>query len=405
MEALLPEPELASAEPQLSSATMVLLATASGLIAANIYYAQPLIGEISAALSLPPQAAGLIVTLMQVGYGAGLLLIAPLADLVENRRLALAAIGLATLGLLGAALSRQAAPFLICALLIGLGSVAVQVLIPLAAHMAPAATRGRIVGDVMTGLTLGVMLARPVSSFIAANASWRAVFFAATIGMAAIAAVLAIALPERRPMTRMRYDALLASMIRLALTTPILRQRALYQSCLFAAFSLFWTTTPLLLAGPFHLTQNGIALFALAGVSGTIAAPIGGRIADRGYSLAATGLAIAAVAVAFLITDVAPAGSPLALTLLVVAAILLDFGSQTNLVLGFRAIYGLSAESRGRLNGLYIASFFSAAAVGSALGAWAYAQGGWRLASAFGLAFPTIALIAFTLNVRGAKRL
>jgi predicted MFS family arabinose efflux permease len=404
LETALPDSDPAPNAPTLSSGMMALLAAASGLIVANIYYAQPLIGPISAALNLPTRAAGLIVTLMQVGYGAGLLLIAPLADRLENRRLALAAIALATLGLLGAGLSREAAPFLLCALLIGLGSVAVQILIPLAAHLAPAASRGRIVGDVTTGLMLGVMLARPVSSFIAANASWRTVFFAAAIAMAVIAAVLAYALPERRPTTRLGYSELFASMIRLASAQPILRRRAAYQAGLFAAFSLFWTATPLLLAGPFHLTQNGIALFALAGVSGAIAAPIGGRIADRGHSRAATGLAIATVAVAYLVTDLAPAGTPLALALLVVAAILVDFGVQTNLVLGFRAIYGLGAETRGRLNGLYIASFFCAGAIGSALGAWAYAEGGWRLASAFGFACPTLALALFATELRSVQK-
>lgn len=390
--------------PSISTGTTILLAASSGLIAANIYYAQPLIGPISATLGLPPQAAGLIVTLMQLGYGAGLLFIAPLADQIENRRLSLAAIALAGVGLLGAALSTHAASFIVSALLIGLGSVAVQVLIPLAAHMAPAETRGRIVGDVTTGLMLGVMLARPISSFIAAKWEWPAVFFAATAAMVAIAIVLAAALPQRRPTAQIRYGALIASMARLARDTPILRRRAFYQSCQFAAFSLFWTTTPLLLAGPFHLTQNGIALFALAGVSGAFAAPIGGRIADRGHSRAATGLAIGVVAIAYLATDLAPAGSPAALAVLVVAAILIDFGVQANLVLGFRAIFELGAESRGRLNGLYIASFFTAGALGSALGAWSYAKGGWPLASAFGLAFPALALVRFALDVRGAKR-
>jgi predicted MFS family arabinose efflux permease len=382
----------------------ILLAVASGLIVANIYYAQPLIGPIGASLKLPTQAAGLIVTLMQMGYGAGLLLIVPLADRVENRRLALAAIGLAGVGLLGAALSPQTTPFLVCALLIGLGSVAVQVLLPLAAHMAPAASRGRVVGDVSMGLMLGIMLARPVASFIAGNSSWRTVFFAATIGMVAVAGGLAVALPKRQPATRMPYGALLASMIRLGLATPVLRSRALYQSCLFAAFSLFWTTTPLLLAEEFHFTQHGIALFALAGVSGAIAAPIAGRIADRGYSRLATGFAILAVAAAFLVTDLAPSGSPLALALLVGAAILIDFGVQTNAVLGFRAIFALGGESRGRLNGLYIAIYFVVGAVGSGVGAWAYARGGWGLASAFGLAFPTIALIFFAIELRRSDR-
>jgi predicted MFS family arabinose efflux permease len=222
--------------------------------------------------------------------------------------------------------------------------------------------------------------------------------------MAALAVVLAIALPQRRPNARMHYGSMLASMFHLALKTPVLRQRALYHMFLFGAFSLFWTTTPLLLAGPFHLSQNGIALFALAGVSGAIAAPLTGRIADRGHSRLATGLAIATVAVAYLITNIAPSGSNLALGLLVLGAILVDFGVQAHLVLGYRAIYGLDAEARGRLNGLFMASFFIAGAVGSALGAWAYAHGGWRLASGCGLAFPTLALIAFALDVRGAKR-
>lgn len=401
---VLSEQKLAYAEPSLSAGLMVLLATGSGLIAANIYYAQPLIQPISTSLGLPPELAGLIVTLIQVGYGAGLLLIAPLADLAENRRLVLASMALATAGLLGAALSTQPSPFMFFALCIGLGSVAVQVLIPLAGHLSPPETRGRVVGDVTTGLMLGIMLARPVSSFIAAASSWRTVFFAATAGMATLAAVLAIALPQRRPTARMHYGAMLASMVHLAMKMPVLRQRALYHVFLFSAFSLFWTTTPLLLAGPFHLSQNGIALFALAGISGAIAAPLTGRIADRGHSRLATGLAMATVALAYLITNIAPSGSNLALGLLVLGGILVDFGVQAHLVLGFRAIYALDAEARGRLNGLFMASFFVAGAVGSAVGVWAYEHGGWGLASGFGLAFPILALVAFALDVRAGKR-
>jgi len=400
----LPEPAPETNPPTLSAGMIALLAAASGIIAANIYYAQPLIGPISVALDLPTQTAGLIVTVMQVGYGAGLLLIAPLADRLENRRLTLASVALGTLGLIGAGLSHNAALFLACSLIIGLGSVGVQILVPLAGHLAPPASRGRIVGDVTTGIMLGVMLARPISSLIAANSSWRAVFFAAAIAMATIAVILAYALPERRPTTRTGYGELFSSMVRLAYTQPVLRPRAAYQACLFGAFSLFWTTTPLLLAGPFHLTQTGIALFALAGVSGAIAAPIGGRIADRGHSRVATGLAITTVAIAYLLTDLAPAGTPLALALLVAAAILVDFGAQTNLVLGFRAIYGLDATVRARLNGLYIATFFCSGAIGSALGAWAYAEGGWRLASTFGLAFPALALALFATEFRQVEQ-
>ncbi|HWK47711.1 MAG TPA: MFS transporter [Stellaceae bacterium] len=388
-------------QPAVSAWMTLLLAAACGLIAANIYYAQPLAGPIGTALGLSPMATGLIVTLTQIGYGAGLLLIVPLGDLVENRRLVLILIGGATLALLGAGLSTHPLPFLAAALFIGLGSVAVQVLVPYAAHMAPAAVRGRVVGNVMSGLMLGIMLARPVSSFIAELSSWHAVFFLSAGAMILQALVLGLALPKRVPPSTLRYGALLASMGRLALTTPILQRRALYQACLFGAFSLFWTTTPLLLAGPaFHLSQSGIALFALAGVAGAIASPIAGRAADRGWTKPATALAMLSVAAAFLMTHLGAAGSGVALGLLVAAAILLDFGVTTNMVLGQRAIFALGAEYRSRLNGLYMATFFAGGALGSALGGWAYAQGGWTLASWVGFALPTTGLLCFATERR-----
>jgi predicted MFS family arabinose efflux permease len=248
-----------------------LLAVACGLIVANLYYAQPLVGPISASLGLSPEAAGLIVTMAQMGYVAGLLLIVPLGDLFENRNLVLCVIGVAAVALFGAALSTQPLPFLFAALLIGLGSVAVQILIPYAAHLAPEAARGRVVGDVTTGLMIGIMLARPASSFIASISSWHVVYVFSGTVMVVLAIVLFCALPRRTPKAQIRYGALLASMGLLFMTTPILRRRALYQAFLFGAFSLFWTTIPLLLAGPeFHMSQRGIALFALAGA---VAAP------------------------------------------------------------------------------------------------------------------------------------
>jgi predicted MFS family arabinose efflux permease len=277
----------------------------------------------------------------------------------------------------------------------------VQVLVPYAAHLAPEAVRGRVVGNVMSGLMLGIMLARPVSSFITQISSWHMVFFISAAGMLLLAVVLARTLPLRKPAGQMRYGALLTSMVQLARTTPVLRRRALYHACLFAAFSLFWTMTPLLLAGPeFQLSQGGIALFALAGVAGAIAAPIAGWMADRGWSGLATGLAMLAVAVGFLITHIAAPGSSWALGLLVAAAIVLDFGVSANMTLGQRAIFGLGAEFRARLNGLYMTTFFFGGALGSALGGWAYAQGGWGLTSWIGFALPMLALGYFATERR-----
>ncbi len=378
----------------------LLLAAACGLIVANIYYAQPLAGPISASLGMSAQAAGLVVTMTQVGYGAGLLLIVPLGDLVENRRLVLAMVGVSAAALLAAALSSHAAPFLAAALVVGLGSVAVQILVPYASHLAPEAMRGRVVGNIMSGLMLGIMLARPAASFVTAALSWHAVFFLSAAVMVALAGVLRAALPVRRPAPGLGYAALLASMAGLVRHTPVLRRRALYQACLFGAFSLFWTTAPLLLAQSYQLTQTGIAWFALAGVAGAVSAPIAGRVADRGWTRPATGLAMALVAASFVLMRLGHAGSAASLAVLVAAAILLDFGVTANLVLGQRAIYALGAEFRARLNGLFMATFFMGGALGSAAGGWALAHGGWPLVCWAGLALPVVALLYYATELR-----
>ena len=374
----------------------MLFAIASGLLAANVYYSQPIAELIAASLGLSPSATGPIVAFTQAGFGIGLFLIVPLGDLLENRRLVLALIGFTALALLTIATSAAPTLYLASALLVGLGSVAVQILIPFAAHMAPERVRGRVVGNVMSGLMIGIMLARPASSFATQAMSWHAVFYVSGGGMFALALALALALPKRKPAVTISYLALLKSMGRLALTTPVLQRRALYQACLFAAFSLFWTTVPLLLTGSaFHLSQGQVALFALVGGAGAIAAPLAGRAADSGWTEPATAFAILCVAVAILITRFAAGGSSLGIPLLIAAAILLDFGMTANLTLGQRAIFVLGAEYRSRLNGLYMSAFFAGGAVGSTLGGLAYAVGGWSLASWIGFALPMLALAFF----------
>lgn len=386
----------------ISPALTFLLATACGLIAANLYYGQPLAGIIGSELRLSAGATGLIVTLTQIGYGVGLLFVVPLGDLIENRKLVVSSVSMAVLSLAAAAFAPHAATFLIAAFLVGVSSVAVQVIVPYAAHMAPHAIRGRVVGNVMSGLMAGIMLARPVSSLLSEVVSWRGVFLTSAAVMALLAVVLFRLLPIRMPEARLSYGALMASMGRLALHTPILRRRAIYHAFLFAAFSLFWTTTPLYLSGPhFNLSQGEIALFALAGAAGTVAAPIAGRMADRGWTRVATLFALVSVALSFAVTHLAPEGSHLALAILVVAAIVLDFGVTTNLVLGQRAIFTLGAEFRSRLNGIYMATFFMGGAIGSAVGGWAYAVGEWQAASWIGFALPMAALLYFLTEKRG----
>jgi len=374
----------------------MLLAAACGIIVANLYYAQPLVGVISSSIGLSANSTGLIVTLTQIGYVVGLLFVVPMGDIVENKRLIVISLLLTAVALAITALSKQAFPFLAASFVIGVGSVAAQVLVPFASYLAPESSRGRVVGNVMSGLLLGIMLARPVSSLVADFFGWHAVFTLSAAAILILAIVLSKVLPTRKPSLDTPYTALLGSMWHLLRTTPILRRRAAYHACVFATFSLFWTTVPLLLSSPiFGFSQKEIALFALVGVAGAVAAPVAGRLADRGWTKPATGVALVTVVISVLLPLLIQAGSPIGVAVLVISAILLDAGVSANLVLGQRAIFSLNPEFRSRLNGLFMAIFFFGGAIGSAIGGWIYATGGWSAALWIGMAFPIAAILYF----------
>lgn len=382
-----------------------LLALSAGLIVANLYYAQTLVGPIAAATGLSEGAAGLIVTLTQVGYALGLFFIVPLGDLVENRRLVFVLLLGTAAALACAALSDQAWLFLASSLAIGLGSVAAQVLVPFAAHLSREETRGHTVGKVVSGLLLGIMLARPAASLVADHAGWHTVFGGAALIVLALAFLLRRRLPPRQPSSPMSYGALIASLRHLLATTPLLRRRAAYHAAMFGSFSLFWTVTPMMLAGPqFQLSQTGIAIFALVGMAGAVASPIAGRLADRGHTLPATAFALLLGICGFALPMFAPESRDIALALLVIASIVLDMGVAGNMVLGQRAIFVLGAEVRSRLNGLYFSLFFAGGAIGSASGGWVYAHHGWHAALLLGMAFPAAALLYWVSEFLSSAR-
>lgn len=359
----------------LSPGLMALFAFACGATVANIYYAQPLIGLISHALGMQEQLAGLIVTLTQLGYGAGLFFIVSLSDLVENRKLIQAMTLVLIAGLVGVGLSASVAMFMAASFLVGIGAVGTQVLVPFAVHLAPENARGRVVGNVMAGLLSGIMLARPVSSAVAAYFGWRSMFFLSAAAMLGLLVLLSLRLPRRTPKGGMHYGQILLTTLRLLATIPALQRRAFYQGSVSMVFNLFWTAVPLALADRFGLDQRGIALFALAGAGGALAAPIAGRMADKGHIRPATALAILSLLAAVLLSGwFEMAGSLVGMGLM---AIWLDSAAQINQVTSQRVIYGLPAEMRGRLNAAYMTVMFIMAALGSSLAAYLYVNGGW----------------------------
>ncbi|AGZ31672.1 MFS transporter [Burkholderia pseudomallei] len=386
--------------PQMARGLILLFAFSCGAIVANLYYAQPIIALIAPDLHMSGGMASLIVSLTQIGYAAGLFFLVPLGDLVENKKLMVVTALMSIASLALAATVRAPGLFLAVSLIVGFSSVAVQLLIPLAAHLAPSESRGRVVGTIMSGLLLGILLSRPVASFIADHFGWRAVFAFGAATMAVVTVLLMLTVPSRRPAHQATYMQLIRSLGRLVATQPVLRERSLYQGLMFGSFSLFWSAAPVELMHHHHLSQSAIALFSLVGAMGASSAPIAGRLADAGHTGRATvvalGLAAASFAPALFVPSAGVAG-------LVATGILLDFAVQMNMVLGQREIYALDAHSRNRLNSIYMTSIFVGGAIGSALASALYEHGGWTWIATVGALFPLAALARFAFASRAAR--
>jgi predicted MFS family arabinose efflux permease len=376
---------------------VLLFAFCCGAIVSNLYYAQPLIEMIAPDIGLSAQAASLIVSLTQIGYGVGLLFLVPLGDLFENRRLMIATLIVAMMSLAGASFSQSAASLLAFSVLIGFSSVSVQMIVPIAASMADDATRGRVVGTVMSGLLFGVLLSRPVASLIADHFGWRVVFGCAGGLTAFMVVMLAAIMPRRQPTTTARYGALLRSMGTLLRNHALLRQRSFYQACMFGSLTLFWTAVPVELARHFGYSQSHIALFALVGAAGAFAAPLTGRLADAGHGRVVTAVALAGAALSFLPMLMFPSLGVIGLG---ITAVVFDMCIQMSMVVGQREIYALDATSRNRLNSVYITSLFIGGAAGSALASVLYDHGGWSTVAEVGSAVVTVALVKFVYDHR-----
>lgn len=386
----------------LSRGLVLLFAVACGVMVANLYYAQTLLEQIGPAIGLSARVAGLITTLTQLGYGVGLALVVPLGDLFENRRLALLTIAGTVLGTIGVALSQGPTAFLTASIVTGVCATGAQVLLPLATHLAPRGRQGAVIGQVMSGLLAGIMLARPAASLMAATFGWRSIFFLSAAVMSLIGIILALVCPTRRPQSRLGYGELIGSVaMQLGRWRP-LRLRAVYQACLFAAFNLFWTAAPLALLRQFNFTQKEVAVFALAGAGGALVAPVAGRLADKGHGWMTTFVSLAGATALFLAADGAvAAGSVLGFAL---AAILLDSAVQANQITGQRIIFGLSTDARARINSAYMTSMFLIGASGSFIATATYEEFGWGGSALAGAIICGASLCVFLLFDRGASR-
>jgi predicted MFS family arabinose efflux permease len=379
-----------------------LFAAAVGVIALPLYAPQPLLDRIGPALGFSLRTASLVAMVPMLGYAVGLVLLVPLVDVLENRRAILLMLFADIVALANVAAAPSAALFLLAAFAAGCSTSAIQMVVPIAASLVGEAQRGRIIGNIMSGLMVGILLSRPLASLAADALGWRGAFALDAVAVAGVALALQRVLPRRRPAAGVTYASLIASLWKLLAEQRVLRRRALYQALCMGAFGIFWTAIALRLAAPpLELNPVGIASFTLAGVGGAVIAPIAGWAGDRGWTTPATRLAHAAVIAALLLAGAAGAGwfgfdpfarPRLSLGLLAAAAIMLDLGVIGDQTLGRRVVNLACPQARGRLNGLYTGLFFIGGSVGSAVAGVAWVEAGWTLVCVIGLGFVALAL-------------
>ena len=349
----------------LPAVLLFLLATGAGLGAATLYYAQPMLGVLGGEFQATPGAIGLVPTLTQLGYALGILLLAPLGDRFDRRRIILGKAAALTIALLTAAAAPSLGVLLVASLAVGLAATLAQDIVPAAATLAPEAERGRMVGTVMTGLLMGILLSRVVSGWVAEQWGWRAMFVAAAISMALLGLAVWVRLPRFVPTTSLGYLALLGSLLTLWRRHAALRRAALAQGLLSIGFSAFWSTLAVMLHGaPFHLGSSAAGAFGLAGAAGALAAPLAGRVADRKGPELVTRLGAALVAAAFL--AMALGGNQL--WLIALGAVVFDLGAQAALIAHQSIVYSIEPAARSRLNAVLFVGMFTGMSSGALLG-------------------------------------
>lgn len=376
----------------LSPALILLMSVATGLAVASNYYAQPVLDTIARAFDLSASSAGFIVTAAQLGYAAGLLFLVPLGDMFERRMLIVSMTLLAAGGMLITASSQSLTMMIIGTALTGLFSVVAQILVPLAATLASPEKRGKVVGTIMSGLLLGILLARTVAGLLASLGGWRTVYWVASVLMLIMALALWRGLPKVKQENHLNYPQLLASVFSLFTRDKLLRTRAILGCLTFANFSILWTSMAFLLAAPpFNYSEGVIGLFGLAGAAGALGARPAGGLADKGKSHMTTSAGL----VLLLLSWAAIWYGHVSVLALIVGILVLDLTVQGVHITNQTVIYRMKPDARNRLTAGYMTSYFIGGAAGSLISASAWQHAGWTGVCAIGAIVAAINLLVW----------
>lgn len=382
--------------PQISPKLVWTMAVACGLTVANLYYNQPLLGQIKHSLGVSVSAIGLIPFFTQLGYAIGLLGFVPLGDFIQGRKLIVGLLALESGSLMVASISSNLFVLSIATFAIGVFTVIPQILIPLAANLAPPDKRGQIVGLLMGGLLVGILLARTLSGFIGSYYGWRLVYIVAAIIMFLLIGILYKLLPEIELSPSKGYLTILKSLWEIVWSEKTIRESSLYGAMGFGAFSAFWATLIFLVTTPpYHYGVQEAGLFGLVGVVGAIAAPLVGKIADKKGPLITIGISLTIITLSFVVLMFFGYN----ILGLIIGVILLDLGVQANQVSNQTRIYAIGPKIRNRLTTIYMFSYFIGGAAGSYFAAFAWSVDRWQGVTFVGIVFMAVAILRFIISI------
>jgi predicted MFS family arabinose efflux permease len=383
---------------ELSHFLIWLMSIACAASAANLYYAQPLLEQISKFFNVSSSIIGIAAMLIQIGYAIGLIFLVPLGDIKERRRLIMIMLFCSAIALISISISFNIWWLVLSSLLVGLTSITPMLIVPLVAHLAKPAERGKVIGSVMSGLLIGILLSRVFSGIIGSILGWQIVYRIAAGMMLLLILAFKLWLPKSAPDSSMSYKELLKSLIGLIKNQPVLMESSLIGAMMFGTFSIFWTTLSFLLKSPYYnLGAEAAGMFGLAGIVGALAASVVGRIADKRSSRFTLTIAIILSFLSYICF----------LTLgykmwgLIIGVILLDLGIQSAQISNQARINTLDATARSRNNAVYMTFYFCGGALGSWLGTFFWGRFGWLGVCAVGIVFQAIAA---TIHILGAKR-
>lgn len=386
--------------PELTNSLLWVMAIATGLIVANLYYNQPLLVLMAKSYNVSISKIEEVATVTQLGYAAGMLFLAPLADMIRRKRLIMLCLSLAIVALLGAAMAPNVNMLILASFLVGVFSLVPQLLVPMTAHLAKPAERGRKIGFVMSGLLIGILLSRTLSGIVGKYFGWEAMFFIAAGVMVVIWIMLFFMLPEVEPEYKGKYGSLMHSLITLIKEEPALRIASLRGALCFACFMAFWTSLAALMHDNFGKGSDITGLFGLFGAAGALAAGVMGRLSDRmdAYKLSTFTLLLIVISfVVFMLSGYSMIG-------LIIGVIVLDMGVQATHISNQSLIFSLKPEARNRINTVYMVTYFIGGSLGTYITSFAWDYYKWTGVCIVGILLSALAVIFHLLNQKTIHR-